>query len=212
MLRKIIKTSGLLLSLTLGGCGSILGPVEQRHTIDYEITDPSFISELSKIDSGGCTSSNRNDIIYIATMHANAPYNSTKMFYSNAKYELEKYSYSQWAALPTDMLTQTMVKKIVLSCDFKNVVTNNAIANANYSLVTQLVILRQDINPDGKTSIAMMVIYAQLIDLDRNMVKASRVFELHSNTDAGPVGFTNSINSMMTQFDNQLVTWLQHTK
>lgn len=211
MLKKIIKISGLLLSLTLGSCG-ILSPVEQRHTVDYEITDPSFISDISKIDSGGCTSSNRNDILYVATMHANAPYNSTKMFYSSSKYELEKYSYSQWAALPTDMLTQTMVKKIVLSCDFKNLVTNNAIANANYSLVTQLILLRQDVNPDNKSSMAMMVIYAQLIDLDRNVVKASRVFELHSDAPVGPTGFTDTINNLVTQFDNQLVTWLRNTK
>jgi ABC-type uncharacterized transport system auxiliary subunit len=214
MFKRVIKNSVLLATLAIAGCGSILGPVEQRRTIDYEITDPSFLSapELSKIDSGGCTTSSRNDIIYVSTMHANAPYNSTKMFYSNAKYELEKYSYSQWAALPTDMLSQTMVKKIVLSCDFKNVVTNNAIANANYSLVTQLVVLRQDVNPDGKTSVVMMIIYAQLIDLDKNIVKSSRVFALHENGDAGPVGFTNSINSMMTNYDNQLVTWLRTVK
>lgn len=208
MLKKYLKASALFMALGIVGCGSILGPVQQREVINYQITDPDFLANLPQA-SNVCANPPNKNVLFVSLMRANAPYNSTKMYYSNVKYELDKYGYSQWAALPTDMLTQAINNKIVLSCNYKNVVTTNALANANYSLITQLIVLRHDINQDNKSSVVRLVIYAQLIDLDRNTVKSSKVFELHADAPAGPAGFTDGINQLVNKFDNQLIDWLK---
>jgi|GEM_PF-1617313 len=211
MVSKIAKFSTLLLTLGITGCGSIFGPVAQREIVNYEITDPSFLTSASSANNT-CTAPQSNNILYVAPMHANAPYTSTNMYYATAPYQLSKFNYSQWVALPTDMLSQTIIKKAILSCDYKNVVTNNALADADYSLVTQLIVLRDDVDADGKNAVVRLVIYAQLINLDRNMVKSSKVFELHTNAPVGPDAFTKGVNSLVSKFNDQLVDWLKQSR
>ena len=210
MTKKYFKISIAVLTLSLAACGSIFGPVEQRKVVSFEINDTSVT-----LPEANCQA-NRDDILYVSPMRANAPYDSTKMFYGEKQYELSKYGYSEWAALPTDMLTQSINKKLISACIYKNIANSNALADANFRLITQLISLRQNVtldnsgHPTGASN--SLIIYGQLINLTNNKVVASKVFEEQLQSKPGPEAMVISINQLLTQFNNELVDWLkQHS-
>lgn len=203
MTKKYLKVIIGSLALSIAGCGTILAPVKQRQQITYELTDKSIV-----IPVDNCATSTKTDIIYVSPMRANAPYETTKMYYSEKPYELSTYSYSQWAAIPTDMLSQAIEKKLVTSCLYKNVVHNNVLADANYRLITQLVTLRQDLTGQN-TARNQLIIYVQLLDLNSNKVIGSMPFDEELTSDVGPQAMVNSLNQLVTKFNNDLVAWLK---
>lgn len=202
MPNKIAKLSIYALMLSLLGCGSIFGPIRQREVISYELADNSIT-----MPPANCKLM-KPDILYISPMRANAPYDSTKIYYTEKPFELEHFGYSRWVAIPTDMLSQIMDKKLVTSCVFKNIVHNNVLADADYRLVTQLIALRQDIISKNSAK-NQLIIYAQLLDVDSNKVISSRIFNEQANSDVGPKAMVTTINQLVTKFDNELVTWLK---
>ncbi len=202
MVRKYLKLTLGALILSLTGCGSVFGPVSQREIVSYEITDSSIGMPEN------CPVKTKQDILYVSPMRANAPYDTTKMFYAEKEYQLNTYSYSQWAAIPTDMLSQTIEKKLVTSCLYKNIVRNNVLADANYRLITQLIALRQNVNSqDSATN--QLIIFVQLMDLDSNKVVASKIFNEQNTSAVGPQAMVVGVNQLTSKFDSDLVEWLR---
>lgn len=199
MLKKLLC---LIPVVILTACG-ILSPVEQRPVVNYEINDATV--------AGGkvCTESASTNVIFVSPMQADLPYNSNKMYYTQKANELDAFGYSQWISAPNLMLTQVMTKKIFKSCVFKGVVTSDALADANYRLVTKLISLRQVVAQDGNSAEVSLVIYAELIDLDRNQVVNSNIFIEKQTGKPGPQVFADSANQLMIKFDDSLVAWLK---
>ena len=197
-----LALAGLSLSFGLLSCGSVFGPVEQRKVVAYELTDVT----ISAVPT--CPKTVRNDVIFISPMRANVPYDSAKMYYAKSPFELNTFGYSQWVANPSDMLTQMITKKIVTSCSFGGIATGNALANADYRLVTQLVTLRQDLT-SANTASVKLVIYVQLVNLEHNKVVAYKIFDEHSPSAVGPEAMVLATNKLVTQFDTEMLEWLQ---
>ena len=181
------------------------GPVKQRPTISYMIYDTSTSESVPLCNN----TYHSQKVIYISPMRTNVPYDTTKMFYSSNTYELNTYSYSQWAALPSDLLTQATTKKMLMACSFKNIATSLAIADANYRLVSMLISLRQDVNQDDNTASVHMVIVSELIDLENNKVISSSVFNQRVPSAVGPVGLVEGVNKLTSKYDAELIAWLQ---
>lgn len=196
------KLSSCVVVLLLVGCSSMLSPVSQRATTYYDIVDASVI----KADRLDCSKENQAGVLYIAPMRAYLPYDTSKMFYTQAKYELKTYSYSQWVALPTELLGQNLTKRIALSCTFKEIATSHALADAKYNLVTILVGLRQEINGD-KASVHL-IIASELVSLENNQLIATNLFNQQVETPVGPSGLVVGISQLSSQYNDQIVSWL----
>jgi ABC-type uncharacterized transport system auxiliary subunit len=203
MRKTLLKLLPLALGLNLTACGSILGPVSQRPITMYEINDVSVQGNVN------CPESTPSDVLYISPMQANAPFDSNKMYYSPKPFELDSFGYSQWVSLPTDMLMQSITKKVLLSCAYKGVVTSNALADSNYRLVTKLISLRQKVNTESGTAEVNLVIYSELIDLERNSIISSNVFVESMPSKQGPLAMVDSVNQLTAKFDNELLVWLK---
>ena len=205
MKMKNIKLKLLMVASVLFLVACSFGPVKQRPTISYMIYDTSTSESVPLCNN----TYHSQKVIYISPMRTNVPYDTTKMFYSSNTYELNTYSYSQWAALPSDLLTQATTKKMLMACSFKNIATSLAIADANYRLVSMLISLRQDVNQDDNTASVHMVIVSELIDLENNKVISSSVFNQRVPSAVGPVGLVEGVNKLTSKYDAELIAWLQ---
>jgi len=205
MKMKNIKLKLLMLTSVVSLVACSFGPVKQRPTVSYMIYDTATTESVPVCNN----TYHSKKVIYISPMRTNVPYDTTKMFYSSSKYELNTYSYSQWAALPSDLLTQAVTKKILMTCSFRNIATSLAIADANYRLVSMLVSLRQDVNQDDNTASVHMVIASELIDLDNNKVISSSIFNQRVPSSVGPAGLVDGVNKLTNNYDAELIAWLQ---
>lgn len=199
-IKKLLLAIGVL---SLAACS--LGPVKQRPTTSYMIYDASNSESVPMCNN----TFHSQKILFISPMRTNVPYDSTKMFYSSSTYELNTYSYSQWAALPNDLLTQSMTRNILMSCSFKNIATSLAIADANYRLVSMIVSMRQDIDESSNTATVHLVIASELIDLETNKVISSNVFNRRVPTAIGPAGLVDGVNQLTAKYNAELIVWLQ---
>lgn len=195
----------LIATLGMVGCGSILSPQSQRQIKTYEIVDNSLHDD----NIPSCIPPKDNAILYVSPVRASVPYETYKMYYTAESYSLNNYAYSQWIVPAGELIHQNIIKKLVLSCSFKNVVTSTAIANANYRLVTNLVSIRQEINPANNTANAHVILSTELIDLEKNTIVATFVFDEKQPTDVGPTGYVTGVSQLITKYDDQLVNWLQ---
>jgi ABC-type uncharacterized transport system auxiliary subunit len=187
------------------GCSSILAPREQHAISNYEIVDTS----LSDNNIPSCVLPKENSILYVSSTRASLPYDTFKMYYMADKYQLNTYGYSQWVVSANDLINQNILKKLFTSCTFKNVVTSNVVVNANYRLVTNLVMLRHEINQQNNTANAHLIIFSELINLSKNEVVASFVFDKLQATDITPGSYVDGVSKLVTVYDAQLVDWLQ---
>lgn len=199
-IKKLLLAIGVL---SLAACS--LGPVKQRPTTSYMIYDTSATESVPMCNN----KYHSQKIIFISPMRTAVPYDSTKMYYSSSDYELNTYSYSQWAALPSDLLTQSMTRKVLMSCSFKNLASTLAIADANYRLVSMMVSMRQDINEANNTATVHLVIASELIDLESNKVVSSRVFNQRVPTAVGPAGLVDGVNKLTNKYNADLIVWLE---
>lgn len=187
------------------GCGSILAPREQHPISNYEIVDTS----LSDNNIPSCVPPKENAILYVSSTRALLPYDTFKMYYTSDKYQLNSYGYSQWAVSANELINQNILKKLVTSCIFKNVVTTSVVVNANYRLVTNLTMIRHEINQKNNTANAHLIIYSELISLSKNEIVASFVFDKLQATDITPNSYVDGVSKLVTAYDAQLVDWLQ---
>ncbi|MEN9946423.1 MAG: hypothetical protein RLZZ293_809 [Pseudomonadota bacterium] len=207
MFKQLLRLSGvLILGINLSSC-SIFEPVKIRPITNYIIADKNIGSSSTK---NNCSADAKLGIIYVSPTRAFQPYNLSKLYYTESDFQINSFGYSQWISEPTELITQEIIKNISASCMFKNVVTSNALANAKYRLVTVLVLMRQEINPTEHNKVqAHMILATQLINIDSNQVIATKVFDQVTPTTTGPKGLVDGVNSMFSQYNQQLLTWLQ---
>ncbi len=196
-MRKILLSLFMCTSLT--SCG-FMQPVSQPETHRYQIS-------IANSDSNSCSSSGaKMGMLQVEQMHALAPYDSKKIFYSTADYELSTYAYHQWVADPSQMLSQAVVENLLQSCIFDNVIGAEVMSLAKYRLASSLLELDQKIAGDKST--VNLSILVQLIDNNSNKVIKSKTFIETMDVAATPSGYTSGVNQATSKFLDDLRAWL----
>lgn len=203
-MKKYKNLVWLFATLGLASCGSILSPQTQRATTSYQIIDSSLTTTATS-----CSQYKIDGTLFLSPTRASVPYDSYKMFYSSDVYQLSQYGYSQWIVPPAELINQNIMKKVTASCTFKSIVLSSAVASANYHLMTYVVTLRQEIDPTTNTAKAHLVLGAELADLKQNKMLGVFMFDKSIPTDNSPRGFVEGTSKLMTDYNNQLVDWLQ---
>lgn len=202
-MKKNLLLVGIVVFLT--SCGSILGPQSQRPVVNYEIVDNSIIE--SQLPS--CNPSLENKVLFVSPTRAALPYDTYKMYYSDKEYQLNSYNYSQWAIAAPELINQNLMKRLVLSCSFKDVVLSTTITNANYRLVTNLVTLRHEINKSKDTGVAHLVVASELIDLKKNRLIGNFIYDKSVPTDMSVTDYVKATSYLVSDFDAQMLNWIQ---
>ena len=200
LLKQIIKVC--VVGLLLGGCSGMFAPVAMPEIQNYQITPAG-----GDIKAASCARVNKESTLQITRMRAEAPYETTKMFYSKGQYQLDSYSYNQWAAFPTQMLSYAVFQKVMQSCIYKSVVSGEFMTVSNYTLNTKLLELKQIIN--GDSSVVNLIIIAQLIENKSDSVIRSKTFVVKANSSPNPKAYVVSVNQATSEFLAQLTNWLQ---
>ena len=188
----------VLLCAMLGACG-MLSPVPQPQIIDYQLAADTSVMPECKLNPNA-------PILQVAEVKADAPFNTRKMYYSEAQYQLNSYSLNQWAARPDVMLTQAIQEKLLASCIYGNVSSNEFMTTAKYRLNSQLLDFKQVINDQSSTMQFNMLV--QLVDNSSNQVVRSKTFVTSQAVESSPAGYVKGANAVTQTFLNELVTWL----
>lgn len=199
-MKKILTP--LIISLSLSGC-SVFMPVTIPEIHKYQING------VANNNLTTCTKTSAG-ILQVSQMKADAPFDTTRMFYSNAEYELSSYAYHQWISTPNVMLTQAIQEKLLQSCIYANVVNEDFMTSSQHRLNTQLLELKQ-VMPKGadKQTTIHMLILAQLVDNQTNQVIKSKTFVEEISAESSPTAYVAASNQVTQMFLNDLVTWLQ---
>ena len=145
--------------------------------------------------------------IQIMRMRDDAPYDTTRMFYSSSQYQLNSYARHEWAALPSQMLTKVIQEKLIGACQYSSVVNADFMTAAKYRLNSQLVELKQNITGDrAEIKLAVLI---QLVDNGSNQVIKSKTFVERVKTQPNPEGYVDGTNIATKMFLDELVLWLK---
>lgn len=202
-MKKIII---IILSVFLSSCG-LFNPVVVPDIHAYQLSVANNNDENT--NSLKC-SDNNGDVLQVTHVKADAPFDTTTMYYANSQYELKAYGVHQWAALPNQMLTQAIQQKILNSCLYKSVVSDDFITVAHYRLTTQLVEQKQVIS--GNSSKMVLVIISQLVDNTTNKVVKGKKFDIEVPTTADANGYIAGANQATVEYLNQLLVWISNSK
>ncbi|MCC2625712.1 MAG: hypothetical protein K0R14_1585 [Burkholderiales bacterium] len=199
MLRNIIKTSSLI--FIVSGCG-MFGPVTppQIHTYQLEAVEHNELSAQ-------CPANVSKEILQITNVKADAPYDSTNMYYSQGTYQVDSYALNQWVSLPAAMLTQAIQEKIMLSCKYASVVNAEFMTIAKYRLTNQVVNFKQIINKDKATF--NMTVITHLVDNKTNQVIKGNTFDVSVPVAPSPKGYIDGANQAVAKFLGELLAWLK---
>lgn len=199
----IKRISTLIISCGLYGC-SIFSPVEPSMIQQYE-----FGHQVAAPDNV-CSSSKYSYNIQVNRTTAFSPYDSYKMFYAMSPYEINSYSYSQWASLPQNIINQLIQRRLIQSCLFSNVIHANFITTADIRLNTQLIELQLEVGKN--TSVVHLIVFAQLINAKNNDIIQHKTFILQTPVETSPKGFAIGADKDTKELLNQLSDWLSHIK
>ncbi|HMT03170.1 MAG TPA: ABC-type transport auxiliary lipoprotein family protein [Burkholderiales bacterium] len=200
LLNRLFKKILLIALISLLSSCGIFSPLDQPQIHNYQITSGIDTSKIF------CNKNNL-PILQVLQMQANSPFNTEKMLYTSSKYELGYYSYSKWATLPQKMLTTAIVDKILQSCLYSNVISEDTITTYQYQLSSQLLNLKQTIN--GSTSHVDLSIMFQLISNNSNQIIKSKTLSASTSASANPNGFVDATNLATQTILNNLIEWLR---
>lgn len=190
--------SVVVLSVFTSACGA-LDPVPTPTTIEYQLA-------ATSVDAGSCKANPSKAILQVTEVKADAPFNTNKMYYSQAQYQINSYTLNQWATRPSSMLTQQIQEKLLASCIYGNVVNSEFMTTAKYRLNSQLLDYKQVMN--GQSSSMKLSILVQLVDNTSNQVVRSKIFNNEAAGDPTVGGYVKGANEVTQSFLNDLVTWL----
>jgi len=194
MKKSTLVILGLIACLT--GCANFVSPVAvpttQKYVIDYDN------------QHSGCVNYKHNSLT-INPVYANAPYNTTSMFYSTSNYSVNQYAYSVWATLPSNYLQSAISIALENSCAFSPIYSNQFHGNANYQINSNIVKLQQIVNGDKAT--VELVINVELIN-NKNANVVMRQFRYTTAVTPSPENFAQATSSNVNNFTHDLVIWV----
>jgi ABC-type uncharacterized transport system auxiliary subunit len=199
MLKNIIKTSGLI--FIVSGCG-MFGPVTQPQIHTYQLEAVGH-NELNV----QCPANASKEILQITNVKADAPYDTTNMYYSQGVSQLDSYALNQWVSLPGAMLTQAIQEKVLSSCKYASVVNAEFMTIAKYRLTNQVVNFKQVINKDRATF--NMTVISHLVDNKSNQVIKGNTFDVSIPVAPSPTGYIDGANQATVKFLGELLAWLK---
>ena len=189
--------SVIALSALTSACG-ILDPVPTP-TIEYQLG-------ANTTEIGSCKTNPNKPILQVTEVKADAPFNTNKMYYSQAQYQINSYTLNQWATRPSSMLTQEIQEKLLASCIYGNVVNSEFMTTAKFRLNSQLLDYKQVIS--GQSSTMRLSMLVQLVDNTSNQVVRSKIFNNETAGDPTVAGYVKGANDVTQSFLNDLATWL----
>jgi cholesterol transport system auxiliary component len=188
-------TAAALLAAALAGCaglpGTVAGPPPQTYV-------------LSPRQAGAPALAGSGPVLVVFPPQARPGYDTARMVYTRRPHELAYFARSQWADLPTAMLGPALVDALSASGRFRAVVAGPASVGGELGLDVRIVSLQQEFG--AVPSRARVALRAQLIDLERRSVLATRSFEaVRAAPSEDPYGGVLAINQALEPLLDQLV-------
>ena len=150
---------------------------------------------------------------------ANAGFDTKRMMYTRAPYQLEYFAKNEWVDTPARMLQPLMVSAIEKTGAFKAVLPIYSAVKSDFRLESEIVQLKQIFN--SKPSQLQFTLRVTLIDNATNKIIANREFDELTNAKSDdPVGgvlaanqAVNTVLEKVSKFAQEAATtWQAHIK
>jgi len=164
MLRKL--TLCVLLALTIPACTLLPKPqpaVLDKYLLEYS---PSVVAPAGE----------NAPVLVVSTPQSHGAYDTPRIAYMQQQYGLRYYTQSRWADTPARMLAPMMAEAINASGRFQALYASPGRVSAELRLDSELIRFHQDFTV--QPSVVHITVRAQLVDLARQRVLASRLFDL----------------------------------
>lgn len=213
-LATLLRMTAVVVCLALTGC---MGPVNLPEIHRYQLK--SHLPICSGHHAGSKT-------IYVALPQANAPYNTSKMLYSQGCLlavaplrcggellkcggfdEIRSFAEHAWVAPAPYMLLTSITQAMRNTRCFKAVASYPTVVQTNYRLETTLLLLQQEFC--GKKSRVHIVMDANLINANTQSVVATRCFNVTEPACPGPVGGVVAYQCALDRVLNRLQSFIR---
>jgi cholesterol transport system auxiliary component len=168
---KILKVIGFILisafSMILSACG-LMSPAAIESPTLYVLKIPTGVAIANH--------QSRQSILILPTQTM-PPYDTKQFAYTTSNQTLNYFSKSQWAATPSQMLTNLLVQSFQNAHLYRAVLTTPFSGNVDERLTTQLLLFQQEFNADQ--SQFHLIVAAQLTAVQTNKILASQQWDLH---------------------------------
>ena len=198
-----------ILSLTLGGCGSLLAP--QSAPLTYRLSPDTAATVSNKPQNVFPYS------LQVAMPRSEAGFDTSSIAYRQHAYRLDYYTQSRWVDQPATMLGERITQALEQSGAYRVVLTPGAALPSELRLATELVALEQvftDSNtPPTGSSHVHFVLRMQLIDTKSVKVLASSQIELTQPApSADALGAVTAANQALREALPKVVQFcIEHT-
>ena len=159
------RASSLLAAFALAACSALQAPAPEPVSVHVLAARPAIAAAAQP----------RDVAIEVAMPRAWPGFDTTDMVYTRGAYELDRFAANRWVDTPPRMLAPLVVRALEDTGSFRAVVQAPAAAPADYRLDTEIVRILQ--NFSATPSRTEIVVRAQITDLRRRRVVATRVFE-----------------------------------
>lgn len=146
-------------------------------------------------------------ILQVLEPTTNKYLNSTSLYYSDNKYQLETYKLSKWSDYPSKMILEVLISKLDELNLYKNVITNNIYSKPHFILQSELFDFKQIL--EDESSFVKFRIKFYLIDGNNQQKIESKTFDYKvkcETTDA--YGAIKAFNKSIDLLLNDLSLWL----
>lgn len=189
------KLSICLLSFMLLSACSIFEPIKIPPMHYYMLAMPDQ-------DWDGCAQQGRSTIL-VNQPRANAIYNSPRMIYIPACYQIQYFAQNRWADMPTQMIQSLLINSLQHTGYFQAIINTPSTTYYDWVLNTQLLSFQQEfITFPSRFHIAMR---AQLIDArSRHVIATENFVVIQTTAHDDPYGGALAANLAVQKILNEI--------
>jgi cholesterol transport system auxiliary component len=191
----------LMLVISLQPACSVFSPVKVTTPDKYVLKKTPQVKKHQKA----------HRTLLVAPIVADPMYDLTQMAYSTTPYEINYYTQSEWASLPSKMLQNVMVKTLINTHHFRGVVTIPTYAQYDYILALQLLELKQVFVADH--SYYQVKIRAELVNAKYSTLIAEKTVSVTKRTkEMNARSGVTAANQAVARAVKQISDWsLKHS-
>ena len=199
-MKPIIKFIPICLCIVVITNCTVLAPTKNTEVQNYLIAQ---VTANQKCTTYGVKS------IYIREVTSSQPYNTNNMLYSYSPYSIQKYTSSQWAALPDTSITQGIATQLQNDCVF-NVYKSDIYTHTDYMLTTKIITLQQTIDNNNDTK-NILTLDVSLINTTTYKIQ-NKQFTKISYTEAGPQNLAIGTSQNLKDLTKEISEWVKAAK
>jgi len=148
----------------------------------------------------------KNITIKILEPVTNKSLNTSAIYYTKEKYQLQTYKLSKWSDYPVKMLLEVLSNNIDGSNMYDNVVTSHIYAKVDYTLQSELIKFNQNISNDRSNIVLKIKFY--LTNSKNRKIISKTFYYLEDTQSTNAYGAVIAFNKAVEKLNKDIILWV----